>query len=139
LREFGYVGINYLVVDSLKAEGYMNVEQIRELAKAGWEVGSHSVTHANLLKSNDAAWQISQSRLDLESALALPVTTFAYPFGAMNQTIMKTTAHFYEAAVGLGPQFKQSQANLYYLRRRPVKYEWDIQTFGKFLPWNTPP
>jgi peptidoglycan/xylan/chitin deacetylase (PgdA/CDA1 family) len=139
MREFGYVGINYLVANRLDAEGYMNPEQVRELAQAGWEVGSHSMTHKNLLESEDPAWQIYQSRLELEAALGLPVTTFAYPFGAMNEGIMETTRDYYDAAVGLGPQFEQTTANLYYLWRRPVKYEWDVEAFGKFLLWNSPP
>jgi peptidoglycan/xylan/chitin deacetylase (PgdA/CDA1 family) len=138
MKEFGYVGINYLVGNRLGVEGYLTVEQIQETVAAGWEVGSHSMTHTELPKLKDATWEITQSKIDLEQALGIPVDTFAYPFGLQTEKIMETTRKHYSAAVGLGNILTQSPNNLYYLWRRPVKYGWDVQTFGSYLPWNTP-
>jgi peptidoglycan/xylan/chitin deacetylase (PgdA/CDA1 family) len=139
MQEFGYVGINYLVGNRLGVEGYMTADQVLETVAAGWEVGSHSMTHAELPKAREASWEITQSKIDLEQALGVPVDTFAYPFGLQNEKIMETTARTYRAAVGLGNILVQSPTNLYYLWRRPVKYGWDVEKFGSFLPWNTPP
>ncbi len=141
MQEFGFVGINYLVANRLTADGFMNRQQIHELADAGWEVGSHSYDHSDLTAPEglDLQFQISESRRLLEEQLGLPVQTFAYPFGRQNEGVLSLARRNYEAAVGLGPLFKQDANNLYYLWRRPVKYEWDVQTFGSFLPWNTAP
>ena len=138
MQEFGFVGVNYLVGNRLKAEGFMNVEQVHTLAEAGWEVGSHSMSHADLTQTGFPIREIVDSRTTLEEELGLPVETFAYPFGLKNETVLGTVSANYAAAVGLGPLFTQRTSNLHYLWRRPVKYEWDVETFGKYLPWNTP-
>lgn len=139
MQEFGFVGVNYLVGNRLNAEGFMRSEHLLELAKAGWEVGSHSMTHADLTQSQDPFNELFNSRVRLEDWLGLPVETFAYPFGLNTDAIKNTVSQYYSGAVGLGAPFNQGSANLYYLWRRPVKYEWDLETFGSFLPWNTAP
>jgi len=133
MREFGFAGINYLVSNRLAADGYLHPDQIHELAQAGWEVGSHSMDHVNLLNSKNAEREIEQSRIDLEAALGLPVTTFAYPFGAMNASMRATASRYYTAAMGLGPSNNQSRSKLFYLWRRPVDYQWDLETFHNAL------
>ena len=101
MQEFGYVGVNYLVGNRLGVEGYMTTEQVLETVAADWEVGSHSMTHTELPKLEDATWEITQSKIDLEQALDIPVDTFAYPFGLETEKIMGTTRKHYSAAVGL--------------------------------------
>jgi peptidoglycan/xylan/chitin deacetylase (PgdA/CDA1 family) len=140
MREFGFVGVNYLVGNRLQVEGYMNVAQLQELSAAGWEVGSHSMTHADLRTSHDLDWEIRQSRLELEAALGVPVATFAYPYGLGNdnESIVEQVRANYVAAVGLGPYLEQNFSRLYYLARRPVLYGWDLERFASFLPWSEP-
>lgn len=136
MHEFGFVGVNYLVANRLEADGYMNAAQVQELIAAGWEVGSHSMTHADLRTSPNLDWEIRQSRLVLESALGAPVETFAYPYGLGNdhESIVAQVRAHYVAAVGLGPYLEQNFNRLYYLARRPVLYGWDIERFAYFLP-----
>ncbi len=138
MKEFGFVGINYIVGERLKSDGFMTAEQIQETIAAGWEVGSHSMTHADLTTLEDSSWEIGQSQYDLEQALGAPVDTFAYPFGKENESVMKKTREYYKAAVGLGIWSAQTPNNLFYFWRRPVDYGWDVATFGSYLPWNTP-
>lgn len=139
MKEFGFVGVNYIVADRLAVDGYMNTAQIKETIAAGWEVGSHSMTHTDLTTSPNLDWEISQSKADLESALGVKVRTFAYPFGLgdKSKTIINKVGQYYSAAVGLGAAVDQAPGNLYYLWRRPVKYGWDAATLGSYLPWNT--
>ncbi len=61
----------------------MSVEQMREWAQAGMEVGSHTLDHPHLpeLSPELADFQIRQSKLELEDALGAPVTAFCYPYG----------------------------------------------------------
>ncbi|MDX9991960.1 MAG: polysaccharide deacetylase family protein [Anaerolineales bacterium] len=139
MQEFGFTGINYLVGNRLKADGYMNAEQVQSLAAAGWEVGSHSMSHTDLTQTSFLWDEIVDSRTRLERELGLPVETFAYPFGVENDSAMRTVSTNYVAAVGLGAFLSQRPSNLYYLWRRPVDYGCDLETFGKYLPWNAPP
>lgn len=139
MREFGFVGVNYLVVNYVGAPNHMTVDQLKKLAAAGWEAGSHSITHADLTKSNNTEWEVVQSRLQLEKLLGAKVETIAYPYGKMIPNMLKTVAQNYRAGMGLGSSVVQNKWDLYYLWRRPVNPGWSIQTFGSFLPWSAPP
>ncbi len=139
MKKLGFVGVNYLVSNYLNTPGYMTTEQLKEMAAAGWEAGSHTISHKDLTTLPDPVQQIADSRDILEEMLGVPVDTFAYPFGLKNEAVVDEVEKHYSAAMGLGSFLEQSPNNLYYLWRRPVKYGWDIETFGSFLPWNTPP
>lgn len=142
MQKFGFIGVVYIVGNRLQADGYMNADQIRELTNAGWEVGSHSMSHADLTKAhskdqNTLTWETKQSRLDLEAAIGVPVRTFAYPFGLMDDAVGRAVKSAgYEAAVGLGYTADQWNTMLYYLWRREIKGDYTIETFRLVMPWS---
>ncbi len=58
--------------------------QVRELLDSGCvELGSHSLTHANFERLDEAAVrrELVESKRELERRFGRPVTSFAYPFG----------------------------------------------------------
>jgi peptidoglycan/xylan/chitin deacetylase (PgdA/CDA1 family) len=60
------------------------IEELRELAAAGIEIGAHSRTHADLGRVGDRDVLIDEviaARDDLRDALGHPVRYFAFPFG----------------------------------------------------------
>jgi peptidoglycan/xylan/chitin deacetylase (PgdA/CDA1 family) len=59
-------------------------DEIRELAAGGWEIGSHSHSHARLplLSDDDLARELNESRRILAAELGRPCQTIAYPYGA---------------------------------------------------------
>ncbi len=65
--------------------------QILEMHDAGFEIGSHGLTHSNLTDiSMEKAWEeISRSRMLLEIFLNAQVKSFAYPFGSVDVTLKK--------------------------------------------------
>ena len=56
----------------------MTVQEMREWAQAGNEVGSHTLDHVHLpeMPPEEARRQIIESKDDLEQALGAPVTAF---------------------------------------------------------------
>ena len=58
-----------------------DVEQM--LSSGRWELGAHSITHANLLTSETETKrnEIHSSRTQLEEIFEVKVSSFAYPFG----------------------------------------------------------
>jgi peptidoglycan/xylan/chitin deacetylase (PgdA/CDA1 family) len=65
-------------------DGAMMTEpQLRDLVAAGWELGAHTMTHADLstLDYDACREEIEPSRVALEDIGGAPVETFAYPFG----------------------------------------------------------
>lgn len=132
MQRHGFVGVIYVVANRVGAEGFVSAEQLTELAGAGWEVGSHSYTHANLINSGRGQWrhEIIGSKLELERLLGLPVESFAYPFGVGDSEIFaKTSEYGYAAAVGLGKGRLHDRGDLYYLDRREVLGDWDLAAF----------
>lgn len=137
MRKYGFTGVMYIIANKLHADGYMGIDQIKEMAAAGWEVGSHSMTHAHLREAHDRLnFEIAQSRINLQEALGVPVRSFAYPYGEMDEVVGKQVQSYgYTSAVGLGTLWNQSLYNLYYLSRREVSNGVDLQVFASYLPW----
>ncbi len=133
MKEFGYVGVNYLVGNRLGSEGFLNIDQIKEMSAAGWEVGSHSMTHVDLNQSGEMEWELAQSKANLENKLGVQVTTFAYPFGSFSAEIIHEVSKIYSAGMGLGVFLEQRPRDIYYLWRRPVDYGIDMATFDSYL------
>jgi peptidoglycan/xylan/chitin deacetylase (PgdA/CDA1 family) len=101
LKEFGMKAVFFVLADkTIKSNTWeigngnpttklMDPYQILELHTAGFEIGSHSLTHPQLTKvSHTAAYhEISRSRMLLEILINAPVLSFAYPYGLLNNTI----------------------------------------------------
>jgi len=60
--------------------------QVRELAAAGIEIGSHSTTHIRLagLEAGQLETEVSGSRASLGELMGAPARGFAYPYGSMD-------------------------------------------------------
>ncbi len=72
-------------------ERLLDAAQIHSLAKnPGWHVGSHTLTHANLLSlsATDVRRELAESKAVLEKMLHVPVTALAFPHGACNDVII---------------------------------------------------
>ena len=89
----------------------LDVDQLREMADGGFEIGSHSMTHANLptIPHDKAVYEIQKSREVLQSLTQSPIKSFSYPFGAVNGTIKELVREAgYEIGCGVytgPPQF----------------------------------
>jgi peptidoglycan/xylan/chitin deacetylase (PgdA/CDA1 family) len=61
----------------------MSFAEISDLAAAGHEIGSHSMTHCLMPECDDPSlsYELEESRRILEARLALPVECFCYPNG----------------------------------------------------------
>lgn len=71
----------------------LSEEEVRDLARAGWELGAHTMTHPDLstLDYEACRREIEDSKTTLESIGAVAVETLAYPFGHYNSTAIQAT------------------------------------------------
>jgi peptidoglycan/xylan/chitin deacetylase (PgdA/CDA1 family) len=69
---------------------HLNREQIRELVKAGWEMGSHTVSHCCLvgLPREKISLELKQSKQTIEDLTGQAVHFLAAPFGKVNRHIL---------------------------------------------------
>ncbi len=67
----------------LPAMANLTWADLRQMADWGHDIGSHTVTHADLAKLDDAAAlrELVDSRTQLEERIGRPVKWFAFPFG----------------------------------------------------------
>ncbi len=137
MQQYGFTGTVYIVYNYIGAGLFMDRDQIRELHAAGWEIGSHSLSHKDLpSRPGKQMDEIDSSRRRLESYLDVPIRSFAYPFGAYDSDSLKFVKFAgYIAAVGLGDISVQSSENIYYLYRQSVTSETTLEAFVQFLPW----
>jgi peptidoglycan/xylan/chitin deacetylase (PgdA/CDA1 family) len=136
MKAHGMPGVVYVVANRLEADGYLDVPQLKELAAAGWEIGSHSMSHVDLtaVEPEHLRREILYSRLDLERELGFAVRTFAYPFGQVSPAIaQKVFEYGYYSAVGLGLTTIHDRGSIYYLQRREVWGNMDLEQFEALL------
>ncbi|HMD68606.1 MAG TPA: polysaccharide deacetylase family protein, partial [Chitinivibrionales bacterium] len=75
--------------DTLPPQTHLTREQLREIARMGHEIGSHTVTHANLtlLCDADLRDELSRSKNILEDITGKPITSLSFPFGQWNSRV----------------------------------------------------
>lgn len=61
----------------------MSASELNEVVAAGWEIGSHSQTHCDLVncRPEQRQQEIQHSKEDLERLFSAEIKTFAYPYG----------------------------------------------------------
>jgi peptidoglycan/xylan/chitin deacetylase (PgdA/CDA1 family) len=64
-------------------------DELGFLARHGWEIGSHTITHPRLTELEDAALdrELAWSRAAVEEELGLPCRSIAYPFGDLDARV----------------------------------------------------
>jgi len=100
---------------------------LRDAGAAGFEIGSHGLTHAALdaLSPADAEREILDSRRRLEDAVGRPVELLAYPYGRASAPVRAAASAHYRAACGVAMARARAsedrhalpRIDAYYLRR----------------------
>lgn len=99
LKEYGFRGALFLVCETLgkknlwhdpASEDFQEMladEEIREMQKAGWEIGSHTLSHKNLGnlwrlgEQKEVQREIKESREILKKRFGEAPIVFSYPYG----------------------------------------------------------
>lgn len=65
----------------------MGWKEIGELCDAGFEIGSHSLSHADLttLNETEVGREVEDSKKEIEDRIGRPVNSFAYPYGRYDE------------------------------------------------------
>jgi peptidoglycan/xylan/chitin deacetylase (PgdA/CDA1 family) len=79
----------------------MSWAELRALTEEGWEIGSHTRTHARLTSLDDAELrdELEGSRSDCEAHLGTGCRSLAYPYGEHDERVVRAAGRAgYEAA-----------------------------------------
>lgn len=92
LRRFKMRATAYVITDRINGPdpSFLTWGRIRSLERNGFEIGSHSVSHADLtaLDAASARRQLVVSKRTLERHLGHPDPWFAYPYGKHNAAVV---------------------------------------------------
>jgi peptidoglycan/xylan/chitin deacetylase (PgdA/CDA1 family) len=114
LRRHGFSATAFVVAGQLGGENIwagearkalLTADQVRMVAEAGFEVGSHGWRHTSLPSASDAdlAEEVECSRGVLQEASGQEVTGFCYPFGHHDARVLssaRAAGYDYVCAVG---------------------------------------
>lgn len=94
LLRFHMVGTFFVITGRTSEPGFLNDDQIRELDRAGMDVGDHTAHHVDLTQITPSQLQTETagSRRALQAILGHPVYSFAYPFGAENASVVSAVS-----------------------------------------------
>ena len=115
-----YVISGYL--DDSQFPAYLNAQQIRALTSAGHEIGCHTASHKHLPEES-ASMIESEVKLSLRflRKLAIPVETFAYPFGQYDERVVATVKSAgFSGARSVIPGFNDESADHFLLQCQEV-------------------
>jgi peptidoglycan/xylan/chitin deacetylase (PgdA/CDA1 family) len=138
LEEFGFQAVVYIISGTVatdKSYGYMQKAEVDDLVAAGWEIGSHSISHSSLKATPlGLRSEIEKSKQELEEKLDVEIRSFSYPYNITNDSIKGLVETYgYESAVGVDLFVIHSPDRLYFLSRREVYSSTTIKEFNGLL------
>ncbi len=104
-----------------------------QMARDGFEIGSHTMTHPRLTKLLPGAenrpgtllYELSEAKRAIERHIpAQPCSAFAYPYALKNRVVEKNTATYYIAARGIGNPFTVAASAIIDLMDKRAEGKW---------------
>lgn len=134
MKEYGFPATEYLVAEKTGMPKNLTLEMIREMFEAGWEIGSHSMTHPDLADHDDLDTEICGSRELISDLTGIPlqkISSFAYPYGSADEMVMnKVWKCGYQTGGGLGQIPVDPAQNRFYFSRHPVTSDMTTAQFA---------
>ena len=102
LDKYSYTATAFLIAGSVgKGPKNLSWDDVLALRKAGYEIGSHTLTHAYLTRRNPKETkdafekriyrEITESKRVIEQKLGEKIAAIAYPYGLYDDFVMQTT------------------------------------------------
>ena len=100
LKKYGFTATFFIYTDYVGvSKNAVTWNQLKEMKADGFEVGSHTVTHADLTQQKEGeSFRVYQNRIEkelgdskkiIDNKLNQDTTTFAFPFGRYNNTVLR--------------------------------------------------
>jgi peptidoglycan/xylan/chitin deacetylase (PgdA/CDA1 family) len=126
---------------SLSGRSMLSWEEIREMQRAGIDLGAHTLTHPDLthLSSDQVKAEVCEAQSIIEDALGTPVTSFAYPYGRYNGRVREIVQEHFACACSDKLGLAGQGSDVYALERVDAFYLRTDRLFSmmltRFFPW----
>ncbi len=137
LKKYGLIGTFFVYTNPLGYGQFLTWTQLQEMAAAGMDIQSHTLSHPHLrtLAPDAAMKEIAESKALLERRLGKPVIAFSYPYGEYDPAVIEMLKRAgYASAVTLATGYRQRADELFALRRIRVSYADTLEEFAGRLP-----
>jgi peptidoglycan/xylan/chitin deacetylase (PgdA/CDA1 family) len=145
LRQYQFPATLFLYTDFIdNGPDQLSWQEIKEMIDGGMEIGSHSLSHCNLLnmKQNESHIdylkridkEITLSRAILERNTGSSVQSFAYPYGVYSQQIkMLAKQAGYQVLLNVNGMNNSIPIDAYSLNRQIIPASFSIKQFESLL------
>lgn len=144
LDKYGFTATVFLITGSVGSRAHLSWNDVKELAAAGYEFGSHTATHPNLVHQdpNQAAAvhatkvrrEFEESYRVLEEKLGAPPVAVAYPNGNYDDLSITAARNAgYRLGFTIDPGAIDSKSTPWMLPRRMVVKGTSLRTFERSL------
>lgn len=132
----------FLRKNKIKAAFFLPTEKITkwdhavEMINDGFTIGSHSVTHSNMTKLNEAElhFELEFSKLVIEEKINQKVLYFSVPFGRFNRKIVDLVKKAgYKAMLTTDVKLNYPENNNYFIHRWSIKSTTTISEFERMI------
>jgi peptidoglycan/xylan/chitin deacetylase (PgdA/CDA1 family) len=135
MQEFNFKGVVFIITDYIGKKNdwesypvlrkftHLSKEQIIELHRAGFEIGSHGRRHLFLSNKPDRILktEIEDSKKFIEDLTGSVVRSFCYPFGRYNRRVVEfVRAAGYKYALGRAYMIRNAIKDQWHLSRRTI-------------------
>ncbi len=150
LKKYGFTATLFIYIDYVGVSSQaITWDQLRELKREGFYIGSHSVTHSDLSKrkknEDSNAYlarlkrEIFQSKQIIDQQLDQDTLIFSYPFGRANETVISLSRQAgYKIGVTVDRGSNPFYANPFLLKRDQIlkrdmkRFTSRLKTFKKY-------
>lgn len=134
LADAGFGATFYVTLDHVGRPGFMTADQVRQLSDAGFEIGSHGLTHSYMsdLGRPRLRDELAGSKARLEEITGRPVVHFACPGGRWNRQVAELGRQVgYDSVSTSRPGMNRAGADRYALARVAVMRATGLSTFAE--------
>lgn len=123
MQKYDYQGTLFLLANwtgLFEGRELMSFEEAKEMQDSDWEIGSHTLSHLNLIVLSDKEMkeELEKSKEILEDK-GFEIETIAFPFGSYNEKVIEETKKYYSASRPMEDGFNSiGNPNFYNLKSK---------------------
>ena len=138
-EKYGVKAVFFIPVELIGQKGHMDWEELKDLIRRGFEIGSHGWRHIPLtgLSEKELRQEFERSKEILENKLGVPIKSFSIPRGFFNGA-MREIAHAagYEFLFTSSFDTNAKGCDLFELKRMVVKKSTTDRQFSAMIEGN---
>jgi peptidoglycan/xylan/chitin deacetylase (PgdA/CDA1 family) len=139
LKELNLTATFFPVVNNIGKGGCVTWQQLREIARGDFTIGSHGLSHLSLMKlsKRERQHELGWSKQILEQGVGRRVTHFAAPYGLYNKAIVALARNVgYKALMTTSLHVNEPDKRPFVVHRWNVRRRTSLEAFRRMLEGN---